>query len=86
MYPFRFDRSLWLIRVSLTVGPPIAMGLPDGLSILDGNHLLTAFCGLQQTPVGFLEKYGLQKPLPEQELWIGTHSRGEVPLDYAPDV
>jgi hypothetical protein len=65
--------------------PPVAVRLPDGLSILDGNHRVTAFCGLQQTPDGFLEQYGFQKPIPEQELWIGTHSRGEVPLDYAPE-
>jgi hypothetical protein len=75
-----------LLKNRIFQGPPIAMGLPDGLSILDGNHRVTAFCGLQQTPDGFLEKYGLQKPLPEQELWIGTHSRGEVPLDFAPIV
>jgi len=66
--------------------PPVAVRLPDGLSILDGNHCITAFCGLQQAPDGFLEQYGFQKPMPEQELWIGTHSRGEVPLDYAPDI
>lgn len=66
--------------------PPIAVRLPDGLSILDGNHRVTAFCGLQDTPDGFLEQYGLKKPKPEQDLWIGTHSRGEVPLDYDPTV
>lgn len=66
--------------------PPVAVRLPDGLSILDGNHRVTAFCGLQQTPDGFLEQYGLRKPMTEQELWIGTHSRGEAPLDYAPDI
>jgi hypothetical protein len=64
---------------------PIAMRLADGLSILDGNHRITAFCGLQEVPAELLEKRGLRKPAPEQELWIGTHSRGEVPLDYSPD-
>jgi hypothetical protein len=64
--------------------PPIAMRLADGLSVLDGNHRMTAFCGLQQVPAEILEKRGLRKPVPEQELWIGTHSRGEVPLDYPP--
>jgi Ribosomal protein L7/L12 dimerisation domain len=65
--------------------PPIAMRLADGLSILDGNHRITAFCGLQEAPAEILEKRGLRKPAQEQELWIGTHSRGEVPLDYPPD-
>lgn len=66
--------------------PPIAIRLADGLSILDGNHRITAFCGLQEVPAETLEKRGLKKPAQEQELWIGTHSRGEVPLDYPPDI
>jgi hypothetical protein len=45
-----------------------------------GNHRITAFCGLQEMPAETLEKRGLQKPAQEQELWIGMHSRGEVPL------
>jgi len=65
--------------------PPIAMQLADGLSILDGNHRITAFCGVQEVPAETLEKRGLRKPTQEQELWIGTHSRKEVPLDYPPD-
>jgi hypothetical protein len=36
-------------------------------------------------PTESLVKRGLKKPAQEQELWIGTHSRGEVPLDYPPD-
>jgi Ribosomal protein L7/L12 dimerisation domain len=65
--------------------PPIAMRLADGLSILDGNHRISAFCGVQEESAEILEKRGLRKPAQEQELWIGTHSRGEVPLDYPPD-
>jgi hypothetical protein len=65
--------------------PPIATRLADGLSVLDGNHRMTAFCGLQQVPAEILEKRGLRKPAQEHALWIGTHSRGEVPLDYPPD-
>jgi hypothetical protein len=66
--------------------PPIAVRLADGLSILDGNHRITAFCGLQEVPAETLENRGLRKPAPEQELWIGTHSLGEVPLNYPPDI
>lgn len=65
--------------------PPIVMRLPDGLSALDGNHRITAYCGLREAPAAILEQRGLRKPAQEQELWIGTHSRGEVPLDYPPD-
>jgi hypothetical protein len=36
--------------------PPIAMRLADGLSILDGNHRITAFCGLQEAPAEILAK------------------------------
>src|ERR1700675_1304426 len=64
---------------------PIAMRLADGLSILDGNHRITAFCGLQEVPAESLEKRGLRKPAQKQELWIGTPARGGVPLDYPPD-
>jgi hypothetical protein len=66
--------------------PLIAMRLPDGLSVLDGNHRISAFCGLQEMPAELLEQRGLKKPAPEQDLWIGTHSRGEVPLDFPPDL
>jgi hypothetical protein len=66
--------------------PLIAIKLPDGLCILDGNHRISAFCGLQETPTELLEQRGLKKPAPEQDLWIGTHSHGEVPLDFPPDL
>ena len=65
--------------------PPIAIRIAGGLSILDGNHRITAFCGLQKVSVEQFEKLGLQKPAQEQDVWIGTHSRGETPLDYPPD-
>jgi hypothetical protein len=48
--------------------PLVAIRLPDGLSILDGNHRISAFCGLQETPAELLEPRGLKKPAPEQDL------------------
>lgn len=82
----RFKRaSDYILQNRVFEKPPIAIRLPDGLSILDGNHRATAFCGLQDAPDGLLEMRGLQKPIPQQELWIGSHIRGEVPLDYAPE-
>jgi hypothetical protein len=65
--------------------PPIAMKIAGRLSVLDGNHRITAFCGLQQMPVEQFEKLDLQKPKQEQDVWIGRHSRGETPLDYPPN-
>jgi hypothetical protein len=82
----RFKRaSDYILKNGGFEEPPIAMRLGDGLSVLDGNHRMTAFCGLQQVPAEILEKRGLRKPAQEQELWIGTHICGEVPLDYPPD-
>jgi hypothetical protein len=82
----RFKRaSDYILKNGRFQEAPIAVRLADGLSILDGNHRITAFCGLQEVPAEILEKRGLRKPAQEQELWIGTHSRGEVPLDYPPD-
>jgi hypothetical protein len=82
----RFKRaSDYILKNGGFEEPPIAMRLGDGLSVLDGNHRMTAFCGLQQVPAEILEKRGLRETAQEQELWIGTHSRGEVPLDYPPD-
>jgi hypothetical protein len=66
--------------------PLIAIRLPDGLSVLDGNHRISAFCGLQEIPAQSFERNGLKKPAPEQDVWIGTHSRGEVPLECLPDL
>jgi hypothetical protein len=59
--------------------PPIAM---RQCSL---HSRITAFCALQEAPAEILEKRGLKRPAQEQELWIGTHGREEVPLDYPPD-
>jgi hypothetical protein len=60
----------------------VAMPLPgDGLSVIDGNHRISAFCGLQKMPPDSFTKLKLQKPEPMQKVWVGTHARGEVPLD-----
>jgi hypothetical protein len=83
----RFGKAAdYILKNGVFEEPPIAMRVADGLSILDGNHRITAFRGLQEAPAEILEKRGLRKPAQEQELWIGTHSRGEVPLDYPPDI
>jgi hypothetical protein len=83
----RYDNAFHhILNNALFEEPPIAMRLADGLSFLDGNHRITAFCGLQMLPAGSFERRGLKKPSPEQDAWIGTHSRGETPLDYPPDI
>jgi hypothetical protein len=83
----RFDRaSDHILRNAVFEKPLVAMRMSDGLSVLDGNHRISAFCGLQELPTETFEQRGLKKPALEQDVWIGTHSRGETPLDYPPDI
>jgi hypothetical protein len=39
-----------------------------------------AFCGAQLMPDSFFEKLKKKRPGLEQEVWVGTHVDGEVPL------
>jgi hypothetical protein len=57
---------------------PVVMRLEDGLSVLDGNHRVTALCFCQAISDEILKKGGTA-PLKSQRLWMGTHSAGEVP-------
>jgi hypothetical protein len=83
----RFKKGAdYLMKNGAFEKPLIAIRLSNGLSILDGYHRISAFCGLQETPAELSEPRGLKKPAPEQDLWIETHSRREVPLDYPPDL
>ena len=61
--------------------PLITIKTAGGLSVLDGNHRVAAFCGLQKMPAEQFEQRGLLKAAKEQEVWLGAHSRGEIPLD-----
>jgi hypothetical protein len=58
----------------------VTMKVSDGLSVLDGSHRLAAFDMLQRTPDAKFAALGKTKAALEQEVWIGTHSAGEVPL------
>jgi hypothetical protein len=58
--------------------PPMAVRLDDGLSVLDGNHRMTALCFRQLAPERIL-KLGGVPPLKKHQVWIGKHARGEVP-------
>ena len=83
----RFDRAVkYILSKAEFEEPPVAMRLADGLSILDGNHRVTAFCWLQMMTAEQFEKLGSRKPALKQNVWIGTDSRGETPLDYPPDI
>jgi hypothetical protein len=79
----RFNEAFhYILNNSKFEQPLIVMELPgDGLSVTDGNHRISAFCALQKMPPEQFEKRGLKKPAQEQEVWLGSHPRGEVPLD-----
>jgi len=57
-----------------------AMRVPTGLQFVDGNHRMSAFCGVQKMPDAAFERLKKTRPSLEQEVWIGTHASGEVPL------
>jgi hypothetical protein len=59
--------------------PVLAMKVPTGLTVLDGSHRMGAFCALQKMPDENFERLRLKKAAPEQEVWLGTHARGEPP-------
>jgi hypothetical protein len=78
----RFDNAFRYILNNATFPKPlITIKTASGLSVLDGNHRVAAFCGLQKMPAKQFEQHGLQKAAKEQEVWVGAHSRGEIPLD-----
>jgi hypothetical protein len=60
--------------------PLVAMKFTEGLLVLDGTHRIGAFCGAQGLPDAWFAKVKKKRPPLEQDVWIGTHSDGEVPL------
>ncbi len=59
---------------------PVAMRRPEGLSPIDGTHRLAVFSALQIMPNERFASLRLEKPALEQDVWIGTHKNGELPL------
>lgn len=59
----------------------VTMRRPEGLSIIDGSHRMAAFELLQRTPDAKFKSLGKSKAALEQEVWIGTHSKGELPAN-----
>ena len=58
----------------------VTMKTPGGLSLLDCSHRMAAFSMLQQTPNAKFDELKKKKAALEQDVWIGSHSGGEVPL------
>jgi Ribosomal protein L7/L12 dimerisation domain len=78
----RFHRAFqYILHHDTFEKPLVAIQIASGLSILDGNHRIAAFCFLQDASAEWIKRLGGQKPAQEQEVWVGTHSRGETPFD-----
>ena len=52
--------------------------LPDGVSLIDGNYRMAAFEMVQSLTDAQFAQANLQRPSRDQEVWVGTHSDGEV--------
>jgi hypothetical protein len=77
----RFQRATnFVMKNGSFPKPIIAMQLKDGLSILDGNHRMSALCLCQLKPDKILSLGGVG-PAKSHKLWIGSHAAGEVPVD-----
>jgi hypothetical protein len=58
--------------------PIIATAVASGLNVLDGNHRVTAHCSAQQMTAAQLTNLSVKRPSLMQEIWVGTHSGGEI--------
>lgn len=74
-----------LVQTGVFYAPPVVMKLEDGLSVIDGNHRITALITAQANAELFA-KNGRQVPSTTQKVWMGTHANGEVPQDYPDDI
>ncbi len=75
----RFNSALqYIMKHGSFPKPLIAMRIPSGLSVLDGNHRIAAHFHSQNVPESLLKKLGVQRPAREQEIWMGVHSLGET--------
>ncbi len=70
-----------LVKSGEFLESPVVMKLSDGLSVIDGNHRVTALLSSQALAEAFARR-GHKVPSTTQNAWVGQHSNGEVPLDY----
>ncbi len=84
--PSEITKRRWdnIFRYTLNAGifpiAPIVMQRPEGLSPLDGTHRMAVFSALQLMPRESYAAKGLEKPALKQEVWLGVHKDGELPL------
>jgi hypothetical protein len=77
----RYQNALQgILEHGVLPGAIVAMRVPSGLEIIDGSHRIGAFCGVQLMSDEFFKKQNAKRPSLQQEVWIGTHAAGEMPL------
>lgn len=58
----------------------VTMQKPDGISLIDGTHRMAAFNLIQELPKTEFDKINKRKASLKQQVWVGVHSAGEMPL------
>jgi hypothetical protein len=77
----RYQNAMqYILEHGVFPGSIVAMRVSSGMQVLDGNHRMGAFCGLQRLPDAFFERPNRMRAPLNQEVWIGNHSAGEVAL------
>ena len=77
----RFNHALVHILTEGKIPKPLTgMKVNGRLLVLDGNHRVAAFTAAQGFPDATLQQKGWHKVVAQQDVWIGTHPKGEAPL------
>jgi Ribosomal protein L7/L12 dimerisation domain len=77
----RFKRAMdYILDNGVFPGVIVVMNVPSGLTLLDGNHRMSAFCGAQLMTDAAFERLQKKRPALEQDVWVGKHADGDVPL------
>jgi len=77
----RFNHALHYILTNGTFPNPVSAMIVNGrLLAMDGNHRVAAITAAQILPDSLLKEKGWHKAASKQEIWVGTHANGEVPL------
>jgi hypothetical protein len=75
----RHNESLFYLLHNGTFPKPIiATAVASGLNVLDGSHRVTGLYSAQQMTAVQLANLRVKRPPVTQEIWVGTHSGGEV--------
>jgi hypothetical protein len=75
----RHNEALFFLLHNGTFPKPIiTTNVASGLNVLDGSHRVTALYSAQQMTAIQLSNLRVKRPALAQDIWVGTHSSGEV--------